>query len=160
MTEHLNKTEYAEYLKEQRAKHRTDALEWAKSQSNAQMLDTLIQQRGIIADINREAEREALEFTAWEQALTDELLRRMASEGVKSFKVDGSGMATITSRRQFSINDPDKLLEHVKTTNSIAIFGSALKKAEVEIFEAENNGNLPDGITAHTAHSIRITQSK
>lgn len=155
----MSEQERKDELKQVAALNRADALAWAKDKSDAQLLDTLVEQRAIIDDIKREADEKSAPHIAWDTALTDELLRRMAESNVKSFKIEGLGIATITQRRQFSINDPQALFDHVVTSGSIALFGSSLKKAEVEAYEKEV-GDLPKGVTSHVANSIRITRSK
>lgn len=144
-------------LKELTKHHRTQALDWTKGKTDAELLEVIVEQRTYVDDIMREAEEKALSHKSWDSAVTDELLRRMAESGVKSFKIDEIGIATITPRRNFSINDPQMLYDHVVATKSIAIFGASLKKAEVEAYEKEHE-KLPDGITAHTVNTIRITR--
>ena len=148
-----------EYIKHTTTEKRVLALNWAEGKTDAQLLDALVEQRNIVEDITREAEEKAAAHKAWDTALTDELLRRMAESGVKSFKIEGLGIATLIPRRVFSIEDPQKLYDFVVATGSISIFGSALKKAEVESYEADNNA-LPDGVTSHVTNTIRITRKK
>ena len=155
----MTETDRKDYLKQVAKDNRDQALAWAEGKTDAQLLDTLVEQRDIVDDITREAEEKAAPHKAWDTALTDELLRRMAETGVKSFKIEHIGIATITPRRVFSINDPQALYEHVVESGSIALFGSSLKKGEVEAYEKEN-GSLPEGVTSHVANSIRITRSK
>lgn len=155
----MNETERKALLKEKAKESRTNALEWTKDKTDAALLDMIVEQRTIIEDIKRETEEELQVHDLWDKALTDELLRRMAETGVKSFRIEGIGIATVTPRRAFSINDPEALYQHVKNTGSIALFGSSLKKAEVEAYE-KDHGSLPEGITSHTDNSIRITRSK
>lgn len=159
MSNYDNETERKEYIKELAMKNRNDALAWAKDKSDAQILDTLVEQRDILDDIKREAEEKSVPHNAWDTALADELLRRMAESGVKSFRIDDIGLATLMPRRVFSIDDPQKVFDHIVATKSIALFGSSLKKAEVEAYE-KDHGTLPDGITSHTTNSIRITRTK
>ena len=56
MSNYDNETERKEYIKELAMKNRNDALAWTKDKSDAQILDTLVEQRDILDDIKREAE--------------------------------------------------------------------------------------------------------
>ena len=159
MTEKLTEAEIKAQTKLRIDKHRTDAVAWANEQSEAQLLQTISDQRNMIAEIKAEADVRAEAHVAWDNALTDVLLQRMAQTGVKSMRVEHIGLATITAKRVFSISDPQALYEHVVQTESIAIFGSSVKKAEVEAYEKDNE-QLPAGITSHTENTIRITLAK
>ena len=138
MTEKLTEAEIKAQTKLRIDKHRNDAVAWANEQSEAQLLQTISDQRNMIAEIKAEADVRAEAHVAWDNALTDVLLQRMAQTGVKSMRVQNIGLATISAKRVFSISDPQALYEHVVQTESIAALGmvqSQCQRTVVLIFE-------------------------
>ncbi len=153
----MTDAEHRTHVNDLAKQHRLDALEWAKSQSDAEVLNILIDQRNILEELQRELEVDTIAHKTWDKALTDELLRRMAEQDVKSFDINNVGKATLVTKRNFSVDDPDALFEFVVAQGSIAVFGTSVKKAEIEAYEKEH-GELPQGISCFQANNIRITR--
>lgn len=106
--------------------------------------------------LDDELKKKKAPLTQRMNAITNELLRRMAEEEATSYPTE-YGRMTRKTHQDYSVQDITAFSDFVINSKDLSFFGKSLSKPAVQAYIKQNE-KLPPGVAAFTKYSIAFTR--
>jgi hypothetical protein len=124
--------------------------------SPAQLIQAYSQLQKQVDELNAGVKEKVAPLTQRMNALTNELLHRMESEGVTNYSTD-FGRMTRKTHQNYSVQDIVAFSDYVIENKDLTFFGKSLSKPAVQAYIKQHE-KTPPGVRAFSEYSIAFTK--
>lgn len=122
----------------------------------AQLVQAYTQLADQKSAVEAEAKKKTDPLTKRMNAITNELLRRMESQGQTNISTE-YGRMTRKTHQDYSVQDIEAFSDYVIKEKDLTFFGKSLSKPAVQAYIKQHD-KLPPGLAAFTKYSIAFTK--